>query len=145
MLQETRDKISTSMRKHLETDTGKAQLMRRTQRNLGSVRTAAATTATSKKRRADTAARFLMGQVTERKVLRRPIAERDGYKCSECPTGDMWNGKPITLQVDHRDGNPGNNMPANLRLICPNCHSQTPSWGARNKGSGRKARGITLA
>lgn len=93
---------------------------------------------------ARTAIRFQEGKVVERPVLRRYIIERDGYKCNLCPTSDTWNGLPIVLQVDHIDGNSANNMPANLRLLCPNCHSQTPTWGARNKGSGRKARGISL-
>lgn len=79
----------------------------------------------------------------DRATLRKYIAEESGYNCAVCTISE-WNGNPITLQVDHIDGDAGNNLPANLRLICPNCHSQTETFGARNKGSGRKSRGLSL-
>ena len=87
--------------------------------------------------------RFKLGAVTERSTLRKVLTEVKGYTCEDCGISEH-NNKPITLQVDHIDGNAGNNMPTNLRLICPNCHSQTKSYGGGNKGSGRKARGISL-
>ena len=87
--------------------------------------------------------RFKLGQVSERATLRKVLSTVVGYKCSCCGIS-KWNGSPITLQVDHIDGNAGNNMPENLRLICPNCHSQTDSFSGGNKGSGRKARGLPL-
>jgi 5-methylcytosine-specific restriction endonuclease McrA len=83
-------------------------------------------------------------QVIERTTIRRYITEERGYKC-ECCNISNWNNKPLTLQVDHIDGNPSNHKPNNVRLICPNCHSQQENWGARNKGSGRKSRGMSLA
>ena len=85
--------------------------------------------------------RYDRGEVTERATLRRLIAEDNGYHCDKCGL-DSWCGNPITLIVDHIDGNAGNNMPSNLRLICPNCNSQTDTFGGRNKGSGRKSRGL---
>lgn len=45
--------------------------------------------------------------------------------------------KPIPLDIDHKDGNSDNNLPINLRLICVNCHRQTPTYGAKNMGKGR--------
>ena len=55
------------------------------------------------------------------------------YKnCSICNIGLEWNGKPLVLQVDHIDGNSDNNRLENLRLICPNCHTQTPTFCQRN-------------
>lgn len=68
--------------------------------------------------------------------LRQYLTETHGYKCSCCGISE-WNNKPITLDVDHIDGNPYNDNPSNLRYLCPNCHSQTPTYKAKNKGSGR--------
>jgi hypothetical protein len=71
--------------------------------------------------------------------VRRTLAERHGSCCSVCNI-DNWNGKDIKLEVDHIDGNHTNNSIKNLRLICPNCHSQTPTYKNKNKGNGRPAR-----
>ena len=55
------------------------------------------------------------------------------YNCVACGMGDEYNGKPITLQLDHIDGHRFNHGLDNLRLLCPNCHSQTDTWCGRNK------------
>ena len=46
--------------------------------------------------------------------------------------------KKLSLQIDHIDGNCENNKPDNLRLLCPNCHTQTDTWGIKNKNIGRR-------
>lgn len=79
----------------------------------------------------------------DRPTLRRYLSEDRGYKCECCGISD-WNGKEITLQVDHINGNSSDDSPSNVRLICPNCHSQTEFLGGRNKGNGRAARGLPL-
>lgn len=86
---------------------------------------------------------FIEGKISERATLRKYLAKIRGYRCETCGIAE-WNDQPITLIVDHQDGNAGNNHPTNLRLLCPNCNSQTPTFGGRNKGSGRKARGLPL-
>ena len=58
--------------------------------------------------------------------------------CDECGVGANWQGKPLTLQLEHKDGNRANWVLNNLRLLCPNCHTQTESYGW--KGA-RKKRG----
>lgn len=52
--------------------------------------------------------------------------------CSECGLGPTWNGEPITLQLDHISGDRTDNRLENLRVLCPNCHSQTDTWTGRN-------------
>lgn len=59
------------------------------------------------------------------------------YECECCKISE-WNGKPISLEVDHVDGNHSNNRLSNLRYLCPNCHSQTSTYKGRNINTGRK-------
>ena len=51
-----------------------------------------------------------------------------------------WNGAALALIIDHVDGDATNNRRTNLRLVCPNCDSQLPTFKARNRGSGRHYR-----
>lgn len=85
--------------------------------------------------------KFIKGISLDSKIIRELLKEKLGNFCSECKI-ESWNNKKITLQMDHIDGNAGNNLPNNLRLLCPNCHSQTETFGAKNRGFGRKSRGL---
>jgi hypothetical protein len=49
-------------------------------------------------------------------------------ECKECSMPPVWNGKPITFHLDHIDGDYANCKIPNLRLLCPNCHSQTETY-----------------
>lgn len=71
--------------------------------------------------------------------VKRCLAEKFGKKCSVCSITE-YNGLPIVLECDHIDGNHTNNSITNLRLICPNCHSQTITYKNKNKGNGRTLR-----
>lgn len=64
-----------------------------------------------------------------KRILRENILEN---KCSVCGLTE-WMGNPITLQLDHINGKPKDHRLENLRLICPNCHSQTDTWCGKNK------------
>ena len=69
----------------------------------------------------------------------RHLSDTNGYACECCGISE-WNGNSITLEVDHIDGQSTNNDVNNLRLICPNCHSQTDTYKNRNKGNGKSYR-----
>lgn len=73
------------------------------------------------------------------KTLKRYLIDTRGYKCWECGITE-WKNKPIGLELEHIDGNSDNNELDNLSLLCPNCHSQTSTYKAKNKGNGRHSR-----
>lgn len=70
--------------------------------------------------------------------LRRYIFEKFENKCCLCGWSEI---NPYTntlpLEIDHIDGNSENNSEENLRLICSNCHSLTPTYRGANRGNGR--------
>jgi len=70
---------------------------------------------------------------------KRILLEECGNKCFICKNS-KWNGQDIPLELDHIDGNHENSTRDNLRILCPNCHAQTPTYKNRNKGNGRESR-----
>lgn len=65
--------------------------------------------------------------------LRRALHEIGRpYACETCGNAGDWLGKPINLEVDHVNGNRFDDRQENLRFLCPNCHSQTETFGSRN-------------
>jgi DNA-directed RNA polymerase subunit RPC12/RpoP len=61
-----------------------------------------------------------------------------GERCEECGITEH-NGKPIIFQVDHMNGDRADNRFENLKILCPNCHSQTSTFGVKNvKGESYK-------
>jgi hypothetical protein len=73
------------------------------------------------------------------KWVKHVLESKHGNCCSVCKITEYCS-KPIVLEVDHIDGDHTNNNVENLRLICPNCHSQTSTYKNRNKGNGRTSR-----
>ena len=55
------------------------------------------------------------------------------YKCAICGLGPLWNNKTMTLRLDDINGIRDDHRLENLRFLCPNCDSQTPTWGGRNQ------------
>lgn len=75
------------------------------------------------------------GNYTRSRLRKRLIEE--GLlenKCNCCGIGPEWNGQKLTLQLDHINGVSNDNRLKNLRILCPNCHSQTDNYGEHNKG-----------
>ena len=73
--------------------------------------------------------------------VRRWLIETRGEKCEKCGWKEVntKTGK-IPLQIDHIDGDYRRTVPENLEILCPNCHSLTPTYGGSNRGKGREGR-----
>lgn len=73
---------------------------------------------------------FCKNKITK-SVVRKRFLKLVEYKCVICGI-DKWMNAPLILEMDHIDGNRDNNEWNNLRLLCPNCHSQTETFGSKN-------------
>ena len=70
------------------------------------------------------------------RVLLRALLESGvSYECSKCGIS-KWNDRFIRLQVEHKNGNNLDNRTDNLELLCPNCHSQTKTYGVMRSKRG---------
>lgn len=66
------------------------------------------------------------------------------YECSICGLPPLWQGKDLTLTMDHIDGDSHNNELSNLRWVCPNCDRQLPTYCGKNKNRIYKKDRITV-
>ena len=89
------------------------------------------------------------GLIDVRSTLKKHLIQRRGHECEGCQN-TIWKTSlfndsevfPIPLELDHIDGDASNNIPSNLRLLCPTCHSLTPTAKGKNRGNGRSTRGL---
>lgn len=65
----------------------------------------------------------------KRRLLKAGLLTPECYECGL----QQWRGRPISLQLDHKNGKNDDHSLVNLRLMCPNCHSQTDTFAGRNK------------
>ena len=79
--------------------------------------------------------------IDTRSFVKRHLIETRGDKCEDCGFSGVnrKTGNSI-IQMDHINGNCFDNTPENLKLLCPNCHAMTETYGSLNKGSGRAHR-----
>ena len=77
---------------------------------------------------------------TIRGAIREYILADQHNKCAICGIDNLWNGSSLNFVLDHIDGDASNSCRDNLRLVCPNCDSQLPTFKSRNKNSARNAR-----
>lgn len=75
--------------------------------------------------------KFLEGKMVTRANIKKWLIETCGEQCSICNMPPEWNGKYLSLQVDHINGINNDNRPENVRLLCPNCHSQTDTFAGK--------------
>ncbi|MFJ6939440.1 HNH endonuclease [Streptomyces sp. NPDC101132] len=84
---------------------------------------------TSSRTAADILVRHDRKQRTRTHLLRRALDEIGvPARCAECGTAPEWQGRPLTLEVDHVNGDWRDDRAENLRLLCPNCHAVTSTW-----------------
>jgi hypothetical protein len=82
---------------------------------------------------------FAAGSAVSRSALRCLCRTHlTPYACAGCGNAGAWQERPLTLQLDHANGDPDDHRLENLRWLCPNCHSQTGSFAGR--GARRRPR-----
>ena len=77
---------------------------------------------------------FIENSTASQKVLREWYVKGSytPYQCSICNLLPEWQGKPLTLILDHINGHNKDDRLENLRWVCPNCNQQLDTTNGKN-------------
>lgn len=75
--------------------------------------------------------------------IKKYYIKKFGHQCMICNRTE-WEGKPIPLILDHINGKSDNWKISNLRIVCPNCDAQLPTYGGANRGNGKRIHKVTV-
>jgi hypothetical protein len=78
------------------------------------------------------------GYYKDYRKIKDYLIHKNGHTCSICNFSGDWNGKPIKMIADHINGRSSDNRLENIRLVCPMCDTQLPTFKSKNKKSDRK-------
>lgn len=83
---------------------------------------------------------FIKDSTYSRQHLKERIIKKDliKYECSKCGNKGKWNGKLLSLHLEHINGINNDNRLENLTFLCPNCHSQTDTYAGKKKRKQKK-------
>lgn len=80
---------------------------------------------------------FISESTCDRSTVRKRILKQNliPYRCSKCDNPGRWLEENLTLQLEHKNGKRNDNRIENLEFLCPNCHTQTKTWGSKNQNN----------